>query len=215
MKAALYVRVSTVKKTRHHADSVSFDQDPAVQEQPLRDLVAQRGWTLYQVYSDRASGSKETRPGLDALMAAARRGEFNVVAVWRFDRFARSVKQLVLALEEFRAVRIQFISHQESLDTSTPMGEAMFAIIAAMAQLERSIIRERVVAGLEYARHHGTKSGRAVGRPKAVFRRDDVATLRQQGLSLRQIARKTGVGLGTVRRVLQKCNGAPEVCQDL
>src|SRR5437016_8063275 len=82
---------------------MSFNQDPAVQEQPLRDLVKQRCWSVYRVYSDRASGAKERRPGLDALMAAARRGEFNVVVVWRFDRFARSVKQLVLALEEFIA----------------------------------------------------------------------------------------------------------------
>jgi DNA invertase Pin-like site-specific DNA recombinase len=90
----------------------------------------------------------------------------------------------------------------------------MFAIIGAMAQLERSIIRERVVAGLEYARHHGTKSGKAVGRPKAVFRRDEVAVLREQGLSLRQIARKMGVGLGTVRRVVQNGNGTSQVCRN-
>jgi hypothetical protein len=109
---------------------------------------------------------------------------------------------------------IEFISHQEALDTSTPMGRAMFTSIAAMAELERSIIRERVVAGLEYARQHGTKSGKAVGRPKAVFRRDEVAALKQQGLSLRQIARKLGVGLGTVRRVLQNGNRTPEVCQN-
>jgi DNA invertase Pin-like site-specific DNA recombinase len=147
-------------------------------------------------------------------MGDARRGAFDAVVVWRFDRFARSVKQLVLALEEFRGLRIQFISHQEALDTSTPMGEAMFAIIGAMAQLERSIIRERVVAGLEYARHHGTKSGKAVGRPKAVFRRDEVAVLREQGLSLRQIARKMGVGLGTVRRVVQNGNGTSQVCRN-
>lgn len=88
------------------------------------------------------------------------------MVVWRFDRFARSVKQLVMALEEFRTLGIEFISHQEALDTSTPMGKAMFTIIAAMAELERSVIRERVMAGLEYARAHGTKSGRPVGRPK-------------------------------------------------
>ena len=102
---------------------------------------------------------------LDARLRDARRREFDVVVVWRFDRFARSVKQLVLALEEFRSLGIDFVSHQEALDTSTPMGKAMFTIIAAMAELERNIIRERVVAGLDHARRNGTKSGRPVGRP--------------------------------------------------
>ena len=199
--AAIYLRVSTASRSRQ-GDGTGYDQNPAVQEQPLRDLIAQRGWELHKVYSDRASGAKERRLGLDALMADARRGAFQAVVVFRFDRFARSVKQLVLALEEFRGLGIDFISHQEALDTSTPMGEAMFAIIAAMAQLERNIIRERVLAGLEYARRHGTKSGKAVGRPAAVFRRDQVAELRQQGLSWRQIASKLGVGITTVRRVM-------------
>jgi DNA invertase Pin-like site-specific DNA recombinase len=213
MRAAIYIRVSTASKSRL-GDSVAFDQNPEVQAQPLRNLIAGRGWELLRVYQDRASGAKERRSGLDALMADARRGAFDAVVVWRFDRFARSVKQLVLALEEFRGLHIQFISHQEALDTSTPMGEAMFAIIGAMAQLERSIIRERVVAGLEYARQHGTKSGRAVGRPKAVFRRDEVAVLSAQGLSIRQIARQLGVGMGTVRRVLQSGTSTPELCQN-
>src|SRR5262249_26718530 len=127
-------------------------------------------------------------------MTDARRGQFGVVVVWRFDRFARSVKQLVLALEEFRALGIDFISHQEALDTSTPMGKAMFTIIAAMAQLERSIIRERVAAGMEHARRYGTRSGKPIGRPRAVFRADLVPELRQQGLSWRQTARQLGVG---------------------
>src|SRR6202030_2497499 len=103
---------------------------------------------------------KENRPGLKALMADARRGAFQVVLVWRFDRFARSVEQLVSALAEFRSLKIDFVSHQESLDTSTAMGKAMFTIIAAMAELERSVIRERVSAGLDYARQNGTKSGK-------------------------------------------------------
>src|SRR5262249_13032570 len=147
--------------------------------------AAQRGWAVVQVYSDRASGAKERRSGLDALMADAKRGLFDVVVVFRFDRFARSVKQLVLALEEFRALGIDFVSYQEALDSSSPMGKAMFTIIAAMAELERSIIPERVVAGLDYARQHGTKSGNLVGRPRAVFRWDQVAGLRAAGLSWR------------------------------
>ena len=202
MTAAIYVRVSTASKSKQ-GDAVNFVQNPDVQEQPLRDLVAQRGWEVHRVYSDRMSGAKERRPGLDALMGDARRGLFDVVVVWRFDRFARSVKQLVLALEEFRALGIDFISHQEALDTSTPMGKAMFTIIAAMAELERSIIRERVVSGLEHARRNGTRSGRAVGRPRVIFHRDQVAQLRKQGRSWRQIARSLGVSAGSARRACQ------------
>ena len=133
-------------------------------------------------------------------MADARRGTFDVVIVWRFDRFARSVKQLVLALEEFRTLGIDFVSHQEALDTSTPMGKAMFAIIAAMAELENSVIRERVIAGVQYAKQHGTRSGEPIGRPRAVFRRDEARALRAQGLSWKQIAQKLGTSAASVRR---------------
>jgi len=145
-RAALYIRVSTASKSRQ-ADTLTYDQNPEVQQKPLLDLIAQRGGELVKVYSDRASGARESRPGLNQLLADARRGQLDVVVVWRFDRFARSVRQLVLALEEFRSQGIDFVSHQEALDTSTPTGKAMFTIIAAMAELERSVIRERVVAG--------------------------------------------------------------------
>jgi DNA invertase Pin-like site-specific DNA recombinase len=204
IRAAAYVRVSTGSKTKQ-ADAATYVQNPEVQEEPLRDLITQRGWTLHRVYSDRASGAKERRLGLDALMADARRGLFDVVIVWRFDRFARSVKQLVLGLEEFRALGIDFVSHQEALDSSTPLGKAMFTIIGAMAELERNIIRERVLAGLEHARRNGTKSGLPVGRPKAVFDRDEVVRLRNSGgLSWREIARKLRVGGATVRRAYKE-----------
>lgn len=201
-RACAYLRVSTASKTRR-GDVNVFDQDPAVQEQPLLDLIAQRGWTLYRVYSDRVSGAKERRRGLEALMADARRGLFDVVVVFRFDRFARSVKQLVLALEEFHSLGIDFVSHQEALDTATPIGKAMFTIIGAMAELERSIIRERVLAGIEYAKRNGTKSGKAIGRPRAIFSRDEAQTLRAQGMSFRKIAAKLGAGEGTIRRAIQ------------
>jgi putative DNA-invertase from lambdoid prophage Rac len=118
-------------------------------------------------------------------------------------RFARSVKQLVLALEEFRSLGIEFVSHQEALDTGTPMGKAMFTIIAAMAELERGIIRERVIAGLEHARKHRTKSGKPIGRPRAVFRRDIVAELRMKGCSWAEIARRTGASTSSVRRAMR------------
>jgi DNA invertase Pin-like site-specific DNA recombinase len=201
-RAAIYVRVSTAAKARNGADS-AFEQNPEVQEVPLRQLAQQRGWTVTRVYSDRMSGAKESRPGLNALMRDARRGAFEVVLVWRFDRFARSVEQLVSALAEFRALKIDFVSHQESLDTSTAMGKVMFTIIAAMAELERSVIKERIQAGLEYARKHGTKSGRPIGRPRRIFDRERVLALRQKGLPVEHIARQMGLGVGTVVRVLQ------------
>jgi len=213
IRAAAYLRVSTASMTKR-SGTAAFDQDPAIQEQPLRDLITQRRWTLYRIYSDRASGAKETRPGLEALMADARRGAFHVVVVFRFDRFARSVKQLVLALEEFRSLGIDFISHQEALDTSTPMGRATFTIIAAMAELERAVIRERVAAGLEYARQRGTRSGLAIGRPRAILDRDRVPELRASGLSWREIARRLGAGVGTVRRAFEAGRAAREACQN-
>jgi DNA invertase Pin-like site-specific DNA recombinase len=203
IRAVSYVRVSTASKSKY-GDSANFDQNPEVQDQPLRELITHRGWNFIRSYSDRASGAKERRPGLDALMADARRRLFDVVVVWRFDRFARSVKQLVLALEEFRSLGIDFISHQEALDTSTPMGKAMFTIIAAMAELERSIIRERVAAGVEYARRNGTRSGKPIGRPRVIFRADLVPELRKSGVSWRETARKLGVGAATVRRAYKK-----------
>jgi DNA invertase Pin-like site-specific DNA recombinase len=147
-------------------------------------------------------------------MVDARRGAFDVVVVWRFDRFARSVRQLVMALDEFHSLGIDFMSHQEALDTSTPMGRAMFAIIGAMAELERNVIRERTIAGLEYARQHGTKSGNPIGRPRAVFRHDQVLQLHGEGFSGREIARKLGVGEGTIRRVLNDPGRLREVRQN-
>jgi DNA invertase Pin-like site-specific DNA recombinase len=101
---------------------------------------------------------------------------------------------------QFATDSIDFISHQEALDTLTPMGRAMFTIIAAMAELERSVICERVMAGLQYARQHGTKSGKPIGRPRAVFRRDKIEELRGRGLGWRQIGRELGVSATTIRR---------------
>jgi DNA invertase Pin-like site-specific DNA recombinase len=198
-RAALYVRVSTTNRaTRNQA---VFEQNPEVQELPLRQMAEQRGWSVTKAYSDRMSGSKSDRPGLNALMRDARRGTFDVVVVWRFDRFARSIEQLVLALAEFRTIGIDFVSSQEALDTSTPMGKAMFTIIGAMAELERNVIRERVVAGIEHAKARGTKSGAAIGRPRAVFDRASVVELRAAGRSWRQIAAALSASVRTVRRV--------------
>jgi DNA invertase Pin-like site-specific DNA recombinase len=200
-RAALYVRVST--NNRATGNQAVFEQNPDVQELPLRQLAEQRGWSVVKVYSDRMSGSKADRPGLKALMADARRGAFDVVLVWRFDRFARSIEQLVLALAEFRSLGIDFVSCQEALDTSTPMGKAMFTIVGAMAELERNVIRERILAGLEHARCRGTKSGQPIGRPRTIFDRAQVVELRAAGQSWRDIAASLGVSVATAYSAYQ------------
>jgi DNA invertase Pin-like site-specific DNA recombinase len=184
-RAALYLRASSRKKT-HTLDGDEFRQRPEIQEERLRRLCEQRGWQVADVYMDRASGRKEQRPELQRLMADARRGLFGIVAVAAFDRLARSVRHLVTALDEFRQLGIEFVSLRESIDTATPMGRAMFAVVGAMAELESSLISERTTAAMEYARAHGTRSGRPVGRQRRVFRRDEADNLLDQGLSYRR-----------------------------
>jgi DNA invertase Pin-like site-specific DNA recombinase len=189
MRVALYARVSTQ------------EQDPEVQLAALRHHVAQRGWQLSEEFVDQGvSGARERRPALDRLMKAAWTGQFQVVLVWRFDRFARSVKHLVGALETFRSLRVGFVSLQEQLDTSTPIGQAMFTIIGAMAQLERDIIRERVKAGLEHARARGVRLGRPVARVDV----EDLRTLYRQGLRVPDLARRFHCSRSTIRRRLRQ-----------
>jgi DNA invertase Pin-like site-specific DNA recombinase len=146
------------------------------------------------------SGAKDRRPALDRLVKAAWAGQFQTVLVWRFDRFARSVKHLITALEQFRSLNVGFVSLQEQFDTSTPIGLAMFTIIGAMAQLERDIIRERVKAGLAAARARGVR----LGRPVAEARPDEVTKLRGEGLSLGTIARRLRCSRSTVRRRIEE-----------
>jgi DNA invertase Pin-like site-specific DNA recombinase len=174
-RVALYARVSTKNN----------GQDPETQLVALRDYAGHRGMTITDEYVDVGiSGAKDRRPELDRLMADARRRRFDAVLVARFDRFARSTKHLVLALEEFNALGIDFVSLNESIDTSTPMGKMIFTVIGAVAELERSLIRERVMMGLDRARRQGKK----LGRPKTLVDREKVVTLRAKGFSLRQIA---------------------------
>jgi DNA invertase Pin-like site-specific DNA recombinase len=188
----LYARVST------------HDQDPEVQLGALRAHAAQRGWQVAGEFVDRGiSGAKERRPALDRLMKAAWAGQFQVVFVWRFDRFARSVKHLVAALETFRSLQVGFVSLQEQLDTATPIGQAMFTIIGAMAQLERDIIRERVKAGVERARARGIR----LGRPTVTVDLARLHALRRQGLSMGEIARQAHCSRSTVRRRLRAATG--------
>ena len=188
MRIAIYARVSTK------------DQSCELQVRDLRAYGAARGFDLVREYVDVGqSGAKDSRPELNKLMDDARKRQFDAVVCWRFDRFARSTKHLLAALEEFRSLGIQFISYQENIDTSSALGQALFTIVSAVAQLERDLIRERVSAGIRNARANGKK----LGRPKKAVAHERILELKAQGLSLREIAEKLGVGYGTVRERLR------------
>src|ERR1700674_4357087 len=170
-----------------------------MQTRELREYIERRGWKLVPngEYIDTGiSGTKEKRPKLDRLMADAHRRRFDCVVVWRFDRFARSVSHLLRALETFKAQGIEFISFSEQLDTSTPAGKLVFTVLGAVAELERSLIVERVKAGLRNAR----SKGKRLGRPRKVMDSAQIGRLRAQGRSWRAIAVQLGVGLATLHR---------------
>src|SRR5580698_9254344 len=151
VRAAIYARVSTSNN----------GQDPGMQTRELEEHCQRRGWDLAGLYGDLGiSGSKESRPELDRLMADANRRRLDAVVVWKFDRFARSVSHLLRALETFRAQGIEFVSFSEQLDTSTPAGKMVFTVLGAVAELERSLIVERVKAGLRNARAKGKRLSR-------------------------------------------------------
>ncbi len=184
-RVALYARVST---TEQSTDSQLLD---------LRRYVRERGWDIFKEYVDEGiSGTKGSRPALNELMNDAKKRRFDVVLVWRFDRFARSTKHLILALEEFKNLGIDFVSYQENIDTSSPLGSAIFTIISAVAQLERDIIAERVKAGLRRAREKGKK----LGRPRVAVDVTRIAVLRARGHSWAEVSRELGIGKGTAQR---------------
>jgi DNA invertase Pin-like site-specific DNA recombinase len=213
MKAVLYLRVSSASKSKY-GDAFAFDQRPELQEAPLRHLAEKRGWTVTRVYVDRASGGKESRPGLDQMLTDARRRRFDVLLLWRFDRLSRSAIHFLQIAEELRVLGVDFVSHEQALDTTTAMGRFTLTMFAALAELERQVIRERVTVGLEYAQRHGTKSGRPIGRPRVIFHRDQIAHLRTEGLSWREISHRLGAGVGTVRRAYLQVAGPSEACQN-
>jgi len=190
MKAAIYARVSTSNN----------GQDPTMQTRELREYAERRGWTVAGEYVDIGiSGTKEKRPELDRLMADAHRRRFDCVVVWKFDRFARSVSHLLRALETFKAQGIEFVSFSEQMDTSTPAGKMVFTVLGAVAELERSLIVERVKAGLRNAR----AKGKRLGRPRSIVDARKIARLRAQGVSWRKIARQAGCSTRTARRAGQ------------
>jgi DNA invertase Pin-like site-specific DNA recombinase len=175
-----------------------MDQNCEMQLQDLRRYATQRFGSCREYVDTGISGTQRKRPQLDALMNDARKRNFDVVLVWKFDRFARSVKHLVDSLEEFRVLGIDFISYTESVDTTTPTGQLLFHIMGAVAQFERDLIAERVRAGIAHAR----ALGKRIGRPRAEIDVTEVRTQRAQGKSLRQIARALDVPVSRVRRTL-------------
>jgi len=187
-KVAVYVRVSTK------------DQSTDMQLNDLERYSRERGLDIYKAYEDNGiSGTKETRPALNELMNDAKKRKFDIVLVWRFDRFARSTKHLVTALHEFRHLGIDFISFQENIDTSSPLGEAIFTIISAMSTLERDIIAERVKGGLRKAR----AKGKRLGRPNNDIDINKVVRCKDQGMSIREIAKNLKLSRGKVERTLK------------
>jgi len=167
-----------------------------MQLRDLRSYCAARQLIITREYIDTGvSGTKDSRPQLNELMGDARKRKLDAILVFRFDRFARSTRHLLLALEEFRGLGVQFISYQENIDTGTPLGQAIFTIISAVAQLERDIICERVSAGIRNARANGKR----LGRPSQYVDLDRVSELRAAGMSLRKVATTLKVGYGTVR----------------
>ena len=165
----------------------------------LREYAIRRGLSIHEEYVDQGvSGSKESRPALNRLMSEAQRCRFDAVLVWKIDRFGRSLKHLVNSLADLSAYGIAFISLRDNLDLSTPSGRLMFQIIGAMAEFERSLIQERVKAGLRNAKAKGKRIGRPRQRVDSLL----VQNLRAEGLGWRSISERLGLGLGTVYRAL-------------
>src|SRR6476661_6420269 len=181
-RVALYARVSTL-----HGQ-----QDPEMQLSELREYATRRALSIHEEYVDQGvSGSKESRPALNRLMADAQECRFDAILVWEIDRFGRSLKHLVNSLADLSAYGIAFISLRDNLDLSTPSGRLMFQIIGAMAEFERALIQERVKAGLRNAR----AKGKRVGRPRVEVDSSKVLKLRADGLSWRSISEQLKVGL--------------------
>ncbi len=189
MRCAVYARVSTA------------DQNCEMQIRELREYTTRRGWSIVQEYVDTGwSGTKANRPELDKLMRDAGEHRFDCVLVWKLDRFGRSVLNLSEQLGKLTSYSIRFIATTQGIDTdqANPTSRLLLHILAAVAEFEREMIRERVKAGMNTAKHKGVQCGR----PKVIFDRDKALALRKKGTSVRAIASKLGIGVGTVARLL-------------
>src|SRR5215471_3277866 len=188
MRVACYIRVST------------SEQNSALQVAELQQYIASRGWELVAAYEDTMSGSKSSRPGLNRLMADARMRKFDCLLVWKLDRFGRSLVDCLTNIQTLEGHSVRFIAVTQGLDTDqqNPASRFLLHVLGAAAEFERSLIRERVTAGMKAAK----KAGKTLGRPKRVFSRDEVRDLRAKGMSVARISRQLGIGVGTVHRTL-------------
>jgi DNA invertase Pin-like site-specific DNA recombinase len=194
-RAVLYCRVSTI------------DQHPETQLIDLRQFAANKGFQIVGEYTDHGyCGARARRPGLDRMMDDARRHRFDVVVVWSCDRLARSTKHLLQVLDELNGFGIQFLSQREAIDTDGPLGRAIIVIISAIAELERSLIIERVRAGMRRAR----LEGRQIGRARLDLDRAQVIQDRRSGMSLTQVAKKHGISRASVCRLMKEASSTPE-----
>ena len=190
-RVALYVRVSTSNQTTEN------------QRHDLERVASIRGWTIVKVFADDGiSGSKgrSDRPALDSLLKAAVQRNFDLIAVWSIDRLGRSLQHLIETVNELQAVGVDLYIHQQAIDSSTPSGKLAFSIFGAFAEFERSLIRERVRAGLDRAKRNGVKLGRPSNLNDTV--RAAIVALREKDVPIRQIASQLRVGTGTVYQVL-------------
>jgi DNA invertase Pin-like site-specific DNA recombinase len=194
-RVALYARVSTLAGQR-----------PEMQLVELREYAGRRGWNVVGEYVDHGvSGTKESRPALNCLMTDAKQRRFDVIAVWKIDRFGRSLRHLVNSLAELESLGVSFVSLRDSLDLSSPAGRLMAQLLGAIAEFERSLITERVRAGIRNARN----KGRTLGRPRLEVDRGRISRLRNSGASLRAISKQLGISLGSVHRALKQRSNNP------
>jgi DNA invertase Pin-like site-specific DNA recombinase len=190
-RLALYVRVSTT------------EQNPDGQEAELKEYAENRGWEVTKIYRDKISGAKKSRPALDELMADAQKRKVDIVLVWKFDRFARSVSHLLSALETFRSVGVEFVSVSEAIDTATAAGKMTFTVLGAVAELERTLIRERIQMGVQHARRRGVRLGRPAIKTLSAFELEMLRRDRTKGkLSLRALASKYAVSVFSAQKAV-------------
>lgn len=185
-RAAIYARVSTT------------DQNPDLQLRELRQLAAQRGFTVFREYTDYTSGARSRRPALDELLIDAMHRRYDIVMVWASDRLARNVKHFLELLDQFHTFNIEFISLRENLDTNGPLGKAVLVIVGVVAELERALIRERVKAGMRRAK----LDGRRIGRRPLNVDRESIFRHHTAGATLSQIAKAFRISRTSVRRII-------------
>lgn len=191
-RVALYTRVSTQ------------DQSTKAQEFELQQFAKHRKWTVTRIYADKKSGATKSRPALDELMADCRQRKVDTVLVWKFDRFARSLRHLVTALEEFKRLGIDFVSATEGVDTTVPSGELVFQIFGAIAQFERSLISERVKAGLAEAIRNGKKIGRPAIKTLSPKEIQKIRAARRRGVTLKKLSNQFGASMWAIHQAGRK-----------